>query len=535
MEINKELKHIAEYQNSILPRHQKRTEEAIEIIANDAIESLKNRTFDFKSFLHLDLNQNGKHRQVIMYKPFSPEELLCIFLKRVLDRKFHISYPNRNEYIRTLFDTAAAIKDMSDYTIFKFDFSDFFNTVSSEYVYHKYIQSASLERYQDKLMANFVNATKYTFAGLNTSNILCEIIARDFDQRLVQRFSKQGIILYKRYIDDGIMILNRYVEQNDCLEIVNDVIKEVFLSPQDSKLSPCKTALNLSKVRYIAGRCLAVGGPSEAFDFLGYEFELKKILTRQQKQKTEFRYGITQAKIDKYTQKIEDIVKEYVLSPQKDIELLRHRMDDELHFSKDELNHKKLINLIRRYSFVFEKGNMNDLCNWFVFFHDYSVPLLRNTEAILEKKLREEDNPILWANYLIYSRYHSDYHKEILIWVEELLQYKVNQIGSKDPLLQKEFWYVITFINCPYISGSVKTALEGIVRPMATAAETNLANKIKKIIAEFLLQNKSNLFFCWGYYHFNTSKQLTFRTYQRTLFKQYKNKRSIELYGSLDT
>ena len=210
-------------------------------------------------------------------------------------------------------------------------------------------------------------------------------------------------------------------------------------------------------------------------------------------------------------------------------------MDDELQFSKDELNHKKLINLIRRYSFVFEKGNMNDLCNWFSFFHDYSIPLLRSTETIFEKKLREEDNPILWANYLIYSRYHSDYHQEILTWVEEVLQYKVNQIGSKDPLLQKEFWYVITFINCPYISSSVKTALENIVRPMATAAETNLANKIKKIIAEFLLQNKSNLFFCWGYYHFNTSKQLTFRTYQRTLFKQYKNKRSIELYGSLDT
>ena len=51
MEINKELKHIAEYQNSILPRHQKRTEEAIEIIANDAIESLKNGTFDFKLYM----------------------------------------------------------------------------------------------------------------------------------------------------------------------------------------------------------------------------------------------------------------------------------------------------------------------------------------------------------------------------------------------------------------------------------------------------------------------------------------------------
>ena len=120
-------------------------------------------------------------------------------------------------------------------------------------------------------------------------------------------------------------------------------------------------------------------------------------------------------------------------------------MDDELQFSKDELNHKKLINLIRRYSFVFEKGNMNDLCNWFVFFHDYSVPLLRSTETIFEKKLREEDNPILWANYLIYSRYHSDYHQEILTWVEEVLQYKVNQIGSKDPLLQKRI------LVCAYI------------------------------------------------------------------------------------
>ena len=83
-----------------------------------------------------------------------------------------------------------------------------------------------------------------------------------------------------------------------------------------------------------------------------------------------------------------------VLNTRKKLISMIVYMDDELQFSKDELNHKKLINLIRRYSFVFEKGNMNDLCNWFVFFHDYSVPLLRSTETIFEKKLREEDNPI---------------------------------------------------------------------------------------------------------------------------------------------
>lgn len=210
-------------------------------------------------------------------------------------------------------------------------------------------------------------------------------------------------------------------------------------------------------------------------------------------------------------------------------------MDDELQFLKDALNHKKLTNLIRRYSFIFEKGNPNDLCNWFVFFHDYKVSLLRSTEEILEKKLRDEDNPILWANYLIYSRYHSEYNAQVLSWIEKLLEYKADQIGTKDPLLQKEFWYVIIFINCPYLSSATQKTLEDILQPMACSVESNLACMLKKIIAEFLLQRKSNLFFCWGYYHFNTSKQLTFRTYQRTLFKQYKNKRSIELYGSLDT
>lgn len=137
--------------------------------------------------------------------------------------------------------------------------------------------------------------------------------------------------------------------------------------------------------------------------------------------------------------------------------------------------------------------------------------------------------------YLIYSRYHSEYNAQVLSWIEKLLEYKADQIGTKDPLLQKEFWYVIIFINCPYLSSATQKTLEDILQPMARSVGSNLACMLKKIIAEFLLQRKSNLFFCWGYYHFNTSKQLTFRTYQRTLFKQYKNKRSIELYGSLDT
>lgn len=103
-----------------------------------------------------------------------------------------------------------------------------------------------------------------------------------------------------------------------------------------------------------------------------------------------------------------------------------------------------------------------------------------------------------------------------------------------EPLLQREFWYVLIFCNCPYISTGLKAKLQSKVNEIHCTG-TSPCDKVNNLIFEFLMTNQSNLFFYWGYYHFNTSKQLTYRTYQRTLFKQYKNKHSVELYGSLDS
>ncbi|WP_461811436.1 reverse transcriptase domain-containing protein [Faecalimonas sp.] len=210
-------------------------------------------------------------------------------------------------------------------------------------------------------------------------------------------------------------------------------------------------------------------------------------------------------------------------------------MDDELHFASEENTHKKLTNLLRRYAFIFERGNINDLCNWFLFFYDYKISLPCRTECIIEDKLVAEDNPILWANYLIYSRYFERYHTTICSKIEQLIEHKIDQMPRTEVFLQKEFWYILVFINCPYITPTLKTKLTKIVSSEITPTPKSLSEKTVNLICQFMLQPASNLFFYWGYYHFNTSKQLTFRTYQRTLFKQYKNKNAIELYGSLDT
>ncbi|WP_461811435.1 reverse transcriptase domain-containing protein [Faecalimonas sp.] len=340
MDIKQELQRISEYQNALLPRHEKKSEQGINTIVDVAFTTYQCKTYDFSKYDSICLNQAGKLRKVKMYQPFSPEELLCIYLKRLLDRKFHISYPNRNAYMRSLFNTTCALKDMSDYTIFKFDFEDFFNSISSVYVYKKYMQNKSFERYQSELLENFVISSQYAYAGLNTSNIICEIVAKQFDQLLSQRLSQYGVILYRRYIDDGIIIFNSFVDKVECMDIINDVIKEIFFDSNYTDALPCKTCLNVTKTKYIARRLLTAGGKPQEFDFLGYQFELTLKQT-DKTEKTVFQYGITQQKIEKYSRRINSIVKDYATSQEKDMQLMRHQIKAFTHRTVYRVNRYK--------------------------------------------------------------------------------------------------------------------------------------------------------------------------------------------------
>lgn len=207
--------------------------------------------------------------------------------------------------------------------------------------------------------------------------------------------------------------------------------------------------------------------------------------------------------------------------------------DDELEFKKDDETHKRLRSIIRKYSFIFEQANINDICNWFVFFNEYKISLLHNSEDLIFEKVISEDNPILLANYLIYSRYDKKYYSKVLKKVETIIDDNISNMLPCEPLLQREFWYVLVFCNCPYVADNLKDILGKRVEELQSsdAYPTDLANNL---IYEFLKDStKKNLFFYWGYYNFSASKQLTYRTYQRTLFKQYRN--STEMYGSLDS
>lgn len=117
-EIQRAVKHI----NANAPIKTKIDDAQIESYVIQTIANLKSGNYDFSTYDSIVLKQGTKKRHVKLYKPFSTENILCQYIKQILDRQFKIKYPNRNKAVHTLFDFLKAVKQMSEFTIIKFDF-----------------------------------------------------------------------------------------------------------------------------------------------------------------------------------------------------------------------------------------------------------------------------------------------------------------------------------------------------------------------------------------------------------------------------
>lgn len=326
MSINKEIERAIKKLESSKKDSQKQTIANIKNSIKAVKEATVNSTINFDNFKSLTITKNGKRRKVKQYtNPLSAENVLCQSIKQILDRTFKIKYPNRNKITRGLFETLLAVVQMNDFTIVKFDFKDYFNGISSIYVFEKYIKPYLLDRTEANLIQQFVNQTKYAYTGLRTSNAIAEIISIQFDKALQESFHNMGVIFYERYIDDSILILNEHVEENIINSKLASALTKVFLD-KDISRHKCKTTYNQKKFRYISRRKLSTTRCS--FDFLGYEFFLS-LKQNKGKAKVNILFGITQSKQDKYNKRLDGIIKSYLndnSSYSQRLELLRHRI-----------------------------------------------------------------------------------------------------------------------------------------------------------------------------------------------------------------
>ena len=216
-------------------------------------------------------------------------------------------------------------------------------------------------------------------------------------------------------------------------------------------------------------------------------------------------------------------------------------MNSEIDFKSDKKANEKLSRSINRYAFIFQSGNIFDLCDWFPFFHEYSIELDAKTENALIQAAEKSNDPIIWANLLLYSQYYEPFFKELQKKVEAIVKKQISKISDKQPMMQEEFWYVLIFHNCPHISAALRKTMSDLIckiRPMASGQKPKPSEIVTQLICDFLEQSSPNgnkpeesLFNWKGIRDF--SEQITYRTYQRTVFKRYR-KNIYGLYASLD-
>lgn len=193
-------------------------------------------------------------------------------------------------------------------------------------------------------------------------------------------------------------------------------------------------------------------------------------------------------------------------------------LSEEIDFTR---KNDSFLKLLKKYSFIFIDNNLNDLCNWFPTLSAFNLSLDVSAEEKIIKKIQEEDNPLLWANLLVYSQYSVYLKKEISEILNNNIRNKMIDLFDKDIFMNKDFWYILIFINCPYIDKNIvvdmKTNLQKVEASFLT--NSNIATDAQKLIISFLTRNNDDCFFSWKVdKHF--VKKIYFRTYERTIFKK---------------
>lgn len=282
-------------------------EESVDKFSQELISQYKKHKINFSktdSFYLKRKQASGTiKKRLIKNMSHQEEDILSICVKRILDRSFHIKFPNRNSICGLIFNLMPAVIQMTDFSIIRFDFKDYFNSINNRYVFEKFIKSEILHGDELDLIKLYVSQIDIAYAGLRPSNSIAEIAATYFDNELKSLLNQYGLIFYERYIDDGLIILNQHISENEIKSLLLQTIKKIFNDrdiENEFELRN-KVCLNEKKFDYIS--CRDVKQKDGDFSFLGYSFHLFKKESR-----IGIKYGITKEKQVKYLNRLKKLI-----------------------------------------------------------------------------------------------------------------------------------------------------------------------------------------------------------------------------------
>lgn len=207
-------------------------------------------------------------------------------------------------------------------------------------------------------------------------------------------------------------------------------------------------------------------------------------------------------------------------------------------YVKDEFDifeeREKLQTLFERYSFVIEKANLNDIVNLILFCCQAKIEIPFKQEKIIEQQLIEKDDPLLWATYLIYSQYSKRYYNNIKEQIITLLNERLDSIIQiKNIFTYREFWWVLIFNKSPHLQISEQSKIDKVISNISiNTSNGDPGDRLGKLFLEFL--KKSDVqFFEWNIQNKDFLRNLTFKTRQRTVFRNYQENLSSLYWSSI--
>lgn len=194
---------------------------------------------------------------------------------------------------------------------------------------------------------------------------------------------------------------------------------------------------------------------------------------------------------------------------------------DEYDFTSDG-NSGKLQSVFNKYAFIFDKANLNDIVNLILFYKQINVEIPYNYELRIVETLKKQDNPLLWATYLIYASYSKKYFEEIKALIEEKVFDNIASIRKWDEAyIYHEFWWILIFNKCPHISAKIQTCIDEAINAIDYKKETESVPGICNSLFIDYLKQSDKQFFEWNLEERDLLREITFKTHQRSVFKNY--------------
>lgn len=232
-----------------------------------------NNNFDFeKNIKFRNATKLNKKRLIAYYEPNSTEYFLTAYIAKVITKQTKLKFANAQKKVNLLLDCISKVKNINDFAIVQFDFKNFYNSLSSEYVYNYFLKKYNFENDDNMLLKNYFKSVLYTFAGLRPSNFIGELILQAFEKQLKQNLQDNNLIDCIRYGDDYIVFFDKVYLAEDIAKIIKLTVNQVFYEKSIYLKHKNKVCVHLfdNKFSYVTKKQLPFD-----IDYLGYLVTIK--------------------------------------------------------------------------------------------------------------------------------------------------------------------------------------------------------------------------------------------------------------------